>query len=76
MHIHRHNPPLQIQALQVDLQAARAHTHDLKSIIEKLKAEEADKSHLESLKFHIVLEMFALHVLQCTPSDESISAHQ
>jgi hypothetical protein len=59
-----HNSFLQIQGLEADIRAAQTQNHELAATIDKMQADERDKATKDTLRFQILLDMFALQVLQ------------
>jgi hypothetical protein len=61
---------LQIQGLKSDIRAAQSQNHELAATIDRMKADERDKATKDTLRFQILVDMFALQVLKNVEAKE------
>lgn len=65
-----HHAAVQVLALKSNLQVAQNEKEALEKKLEALKEEMADSAKKEALRFHILLDMFGLQLLQTQPAKE------
>ena len=61
---------IQVMALQTNLEVAKQDKQELEKKLEGLKEEMADSAKKEALRFHILLDMFGLQLLQTQPAKD------